>query len=99
MSGWPKSALYTAVGLVALGAIVIFLAWNGAAGKDYTQGQLPYVISGGVGGLALIISGLAVGVVQAFRRDAAELGQKLDALLDAVQDQGAQSSAPRSRAS
>ncbi len=53
MAGWPKSALYTAVGLVALGGIIIFLAWNGAAGKDYAQGQIPYLISGGVGGLAL----------------------------------------------
>jgi hypothetical protein len=89
MSGWPKSALYTSVGLVALGAIVIFLAWNGAAGKDYAQGQLPYLISGGVGGLALVVTGLAVGVVQAVRRDAAELGQKLDALTEAIREQNA----------
>jgi len=87
MSGWPKSALYTAVGLVALGAVLIFFAWNGAAGKDYPQGQLPYLISGGVGGLALVLSGLAVGIVQAVRRDAAELGQKLDALTEAIREQ------------
>src|SRR5438105_12138704 len=99
MAGWPKSALYTAVGLVALGGIVIFLAWNGAAGKDYAQGQLPYVISGGVGGLALVITGLTVGIVQAIRRDMSELGQKLDALTEALTEQNAPATTRRRRAS
>ena len=84
MSGWPKSALYTAVGLVGLGFIAIFFAWNGAAGKDYTQGQLPYLISGGVGGLALVLSGLTVVIVQAVRRESMFLGRKLDDLIEAA---------------
>jgi hypothetical protein len=99
MQGWPKSALYTAVGLVALGGIVIFFSWNGAAGKDYAQGQIPYLISGGVGGLALVITGLTVGVVQAMRRDMAELGQKFDALTEALQDQADAATPSRRRAS
>lgn len=103
MSGWPKSALYTAVGLVGLGFIIIFLAWNGAAGKDFVQGQVPYVISGGIGGLSLVLSGLTIVIVQAARRDAAELRQKFDELLDAVRDNQAAatpaSSARRRRAS
>ena len=99
MSGWPKSALYTAVGLVALGGIVIFLSWNGAAGKDYAQGQIPYLISGGVGGLALVITGLTVAIVQAMRRDMAELGQKLDALTEALSDQDDAAPTTRRRAS
>jgi membrane protease YdiL (CAAX protease family) len=86
VSGWPKSALYTAVGLVGLGFIIIFLAWNGAAGKDYVQGQLPYLISGGVGGLALVISGLTVAIVQSVRREAAEVTRRLDQLLEVVQE-------------
>jgi hypothetical protein len=87
MSGWPKSALYTAVGLVGLGFVLIFFAWNGAAGKDFVQGQVPYLISGGIGGLALVISGLSVAIVQAARREGAELGQKIDALAEALRDQ------------
>jgi hypothetical protein len=89
MGGIPKSALYTAVGLIGLGFIVIFLAWNGAAGKDYVQGQVPYVISGGLGGLGLVVCGLAVVVIQAVRRDAAETRQKLDELIDAIREQAA----------
>ena len=87
MSGWPKSALYTAVGLVGLGFIFIFFAWNGAAGKDYVQGQVPYLISGGIIGLSLIISGLTVVVVQTIRREGVETRQKLDQLIDSVQEE------------
>ena len=86
MSGWPKSALYTAVGLVGLGFVFIFFAWNGAAGKDYVQGQFPYLLSGGLIGLSLILCGLTVVIVQAIRREALELRQKLDQLIDSVEE-------------
>jgi hypothetical protein len=97
MSGWPKSALYTSVGLVALGFIGIFFAWNGAASKDYVQGQMPYVISGGIGGLALVLSGLTVVVVQAVRRDAAELRQKLEELTEVLRERDEVAPAPTPR--
>jgi len=79
-----KTPLYTAVALVGLGFVLIFLGWNGAAGKDYTQGQLPYLISGGVAGLALVLCGLAVVIVQAVRREALLLASKLDRLAEAL---------------
>jgi hypothetical protein len=79
-----KSPLYTAVALVGLGFVMIFFGWNGAAGKDYTQGQLPYLISGGVTGLALVLCGLAVVIVQAVRREALLLASKLDRLAEAL---------------
>ena len=97
MSGWPKSALYTAVGLVGLGFIAIFFAWNGAAGKDYVQGQVPYLISGGIGGLCLVLSGLTVVVVQAIRREATELRQKLEELIDTAQQREEPAAAPAAR--
>ena len=87
MGGLPKSALYTAVGLVGLGFVFIFFAWHGAAGKDYVQGQVPYLISGATVGVALIISGLTVVIVQAVRREAAETRMKLDELIDAIRGQ------------
>ena len=97
MSSWPKSALYTAVGLVGLGFILIFFAWNGAAGKDFVQGQVPYLISGGIGGLALVLSGLTVAVVQSIRREASELKQKFDELLQAVEEEPEEPPAPAPR--
>jgi hypothetical protein len=76
--------LYTAVALVGLGFVLIFLGWNGAAGKDYTQGQIPYLISGGVFGLALVLCGLAVVIVQSVRRESMLLASKLDRLAEAM---------------
>ncbi|MEY2477514.1 MAG: hypothetical protein QOG87_2829 [Actinomycetota bacterium] len=84
MRNLTKSPLYTAVALVGLGFVLIFFGWNGAAGKDYTQGQIPYLISGGVAGLALVLCGLAVVIVQAVRRESVLLAAKLDRLADAL---------------
>ena len=84
MRNLTKSPLYTAVALVGLGFVLIFFGWNGAAGKDYTQGQIPYLISGGVAGLALVLCGLAVVIVQAVRREAVLLAAKLDRLAEAL---------------
>jgi hypothetical protein len=84
--GSPVSA---GVALVVAGFVAIFLAWNGAAGKDYIEGQLPYLISGGLVGLGLIGAGLTVINVQARRADQAELLAKLETLLvtrDAAKD-------------
>ncbi len=77
-----KGTVYIAIGLMALGFFVIFLGWNGAAEKDYVEGQLPYVISGGLAGLGLIGAGLALAVTEARRRDTAKLTGRIDRLLE-----------------
>lgn len=84
MRNLTKSPLYTAVALVGLGFVVIFLGWNGAASKDFTQGQIPYLISGGVTGLALVLCGLCVVIVQAVRREAMLLAAKLERMAVAL---------------
>jgi hypothetical protein len=43
--------------LLALGAIAIFLGWFGVSGQSLTAKQLPYLVSGGLAGLALIVVG------------------------------------------
>ncbi|GAA0602694.1 hypothetical protein GCM10009547_00120 [Sporichthya brevicatena] len=40
--------------LVVLGAVVLVAGWIGASGEVYIANQLPYLLSGGLGGLALI---------------------------------------------
>jgi hypothetical protein len=84
MSDWSKTALYTAIGLVAAGFALIALAWNGAAGRDFLAGQFPYLLSGGIGGAALIACGLTIVRVHASRRDSMVIAQKLDDLLVAL---------------
>lgn len=70
--------MYMGVGAVGLGFAMIFFAWNGAANVDYPQGQIPFLISGGVGGLALVIVGAILIVVENARRDRASVTQRLD---------------------
>src|SRR5690349_4499484 len=70
--------------LAAVGLIVIGVGWNGAAGQLTLLGQIPYILSGGLIGLALVILGAAMLVVQGAREDRARLEAKLDQLADAV---------------
>jgi hypothetical protein len=72
--------------LVVAGFIAMFLAWNGAAAKDFVQGQVPYVISGGLVGIALVGCGLTVINVQARRADQTELFHKLEELFEAREE-------------
>lgn len=77
---WAGMAGRIGMGLSALGFLVILLAWNGAAGLDYVSGQLPYVISGGAGGVGLIVIGAALLVSESNRRDRAVLQRQLEEL-------------------
>jgi hypothetical protein len=83
MRKWASSSPVSAgLLLVVAGFIFMFLAWDGAADKDFIEGQLPYVISGGMIGLSLVGAGLTVVNVQARRADQAELLNRLEALLE-----------------
>ena len=86
MPRWSRTTLYTAVALVGAGFLLIGLAWNGAAEKDFIQGQFPYLISGGLTGLGLVLAGLVVVIVHSSRRDTGALVNKLDQLIEAVND-------------
>jgi hypothetical protein len=70
--------------LAALGLVAIGVGWNGAAGQLTLLGQIPYILSGGLIGLALVVLGAAMLVVQGAREDRARLEAKLDLLTDAV---------------
>lgn len=69
--GWQSSMslFFIAAGFIAMG-----IAWNGAAGKDFAQGQLPYLISGGFVGLGLIVVGTGLMLFESGRR----AGTKVD---------------------
>jgi hypothetical protein len=70
--------------LAGIGLIVIGVGWNGAAGQLTLLGQIPYIISGGLIGVSLVILGAAMLVVQGAREDRARLEAKLDQLADAL---------------
>lgn len=66
---WSRLGGQLGFACIALGLLLILFGWYGAAGLDYDQGQIPYLISGGIGGLALVITGAALLIVQNSRRD------------------------------
>ena len=39
---------------VVVGAIALIIGWVGVSGSPYAAGQLPYIISGGIGGIFCI---------------------------------------------
>jgi outer membrane murein-binding lipoprotein Lpp len=81
---WPKLGGQLGSLCIALGLIVILLGWNGAAGVDFAQGQIPYLLSGGAFGLGLVVIGAVLIVVQNSRRDRAKLESQLRDLNAAV---------------
>lgn len=77
--------------VVAAGLLVIGIGWNGAAGGGgeingvpNLSAQLPWLLSGGVLGLGLVVFGAALVIVHNARVDRARLESKLDELVDAV---------------
>jgi hypothetical protein len=57
--------------LTIAGFVVVLVTWYGAAGTLFVAFQVPLLVSGGLGGLALIGVGLALVHIQVRRRDAA----------------------------
>jgi hypothetical protein len=77
--------------VIAIGLLAIGLGWNGMAGGGgevngvpNLNAQLPWLISGGILGLALVVFGAAMIVVHNARSDRARLEAKLDELVQAV---------------
>ena len=73
------------VGLAALGLLIIGIAYNAASGQPGgdLRLQFPYLLSGGLIGLSLVILGAAMLVVQGAREDRVLLEAKLDLLAEA----------------
>ena len=62
------------------GGVIITFAWMGMAALGYVDGQMPYLVSGGAAGLALIIVGSTL-ILSAAVFDAAERGAQRTAEL------------------
>ena len=65
-------SMWVAAGLVLAGFVAIALGWRGAAATLDVPVQVPYLVSGGLAGLALIIGGVVLVLVQLGRREAAD---------------------------
>ena len=75
------------VALALLGATIISVGWYALADERSVVEQLPYLASGGIGGLALVIAGAAVvHLTRQFRleRDVAAMAANQEELREAV---------------
>jgi len=77
--------------VIAIGLLVIGLGWNGMSGGGgevngvpNLNAQLPWLVSGGILGLALVIYGASMIVVHNARNDRARLEAKLDEVVQAM---------------
>ena len=76
----PQPAIIVGVLLLIIGGVLITLGWDGASDLDYVQGQFPYLLSGSVPGLALIIIAMTILLLSVLRRDAQEREEQLEQL-------------------
>jgi hypothetical protein len=75
---WDRVGAWVAIGV---GALLIVLGWIGVSGTPLTPEQIPYVVSGGLGGLFLLGVG-AMLWLSADLRDEWRLLEELRANLD-----------------
>ena len=84
-SRWAGMAGRIGLMFCGLGFVVIGVAWNGAASNGVIEKQMPYLVSGGLIGLSLVIIGGALLIAESNRRDRAILEHQLIELTAAVQ--------------
>ncbi len=85
---WSRLGGQLGVGLCALGFLLIFLGWNGAASVDRIPSQFPYLISGGIAGLCFVVLGVGMLIVQNQRADRAALQATLRELQESLERAG-----------
>ena len=63
---------------IAAGFTLIGKAWDGAASINFVQGQIPYLLSGGFMGIALVITGCTLLFLVTIRAERRALHDKFD---------------------
>jgi len=72
-------------GMCLLGALLLFLGWNGAASHNDIRKQFPYLLSGGLAGLSLVVLGAALLVVEVVRAERMAMQDSIAELRDALE--------------
>jgi hypothetical protein len=84
----PASLLptYLGVAVALIGFALIGYAWVKVAALVDVWRQMPYVVSAGLPGLGLVMTGLVLINVSARRQDGAARARQMDTLTDALRD-------------
>lgn len=86
---WDRTAAWVCV---AAGAVALIIGWVGVSGTGFPAAQLPYIISGGVGGLFLLGLGAMMWLSADLRDEWLKLDrleQKVDIVATVLSDQAA----------
>jgi len=78
------AATYVAIAVAVSGFILIAAAWDGAAERNFVPAQFPYLLSGGLVGLGLIVVGTMILVLQALKQDGLERAREIEQLRRSV---------------
>jgi hypothetical protein len=81
---WERFGAKLGVGFALAGFVFVFLGWNGAASTDRVPSQFPYLISGGLVGLCLVVIGAALIVAETGREDRDRLRAEIEELRAAI---------------
>ena len=82
--GWDRFGAQLGVLFCVAGAVVMWAGYNGAASYDDVPSQFPYLISGGIAGLGLVVIGVGLFVTQTTRAERVTLEAHLDEIRQAV---------------
>jgi uncharacterized membrane protein len=82
----PSSAVpvYLGVLVAAVGFVLLVIGWSDVAGTIDVGRQMPYLMSTGLPGLALVMVGLVLVNVGVRRQDGAERARQMSALTEAL---------------
>ena len=73
----PRLGTWIGIGLSTVGLVLLVVAWGRTAGLTLVALQIPYLVSAGFTGVALVLVGLTVVNIDAKRSDAAERTRQL----------------------
>ena len=79
------------------GGVAIGFGWAGAASKGCVDCQIPYLLSGGAAGLALIVFGVSLLLLAQIRTESRRLGDRIEHALTRSRDGEAQAPRPAER--
>jgi hypothetical protein len=72
--------------VVAAGFVLIAIAWSKIAAETSVGLQMPYLVSAGMTGLALVIVGVLIVNIAVKRQEAAERRQQMEQLAEILSD-------------
>jgi hypothetical protein len=81
LRGGSPALTFAGVGIAVGGFVLILIAWGQVAGETQVYLQVPYLVSAGLTGLALVMVGLTIVNVAAKQRDALDRDRQMDQLV------------------